>query len=109
MKWPAFFSPHTVRVRDIASSGGMGTTYTAPRELAAEVKDEQTLVRDRDAREVVSSTQVTVALDARVTPGALVTVWPGEGAGVEREATVITVARHVERPPLESHLVLFLE
>ena len=108
MSWPAFFWPHRVLVRDVVSSGGMGTKHGDLRPIdQSEVKDEQSLVRDRDGMEVVSSTNVTVPVSARVGLGALVTVWPDEDG--EREARVIRVARHIEPPPLESHLILYLE
>lgn len=107
MSWPAFFWPHTVQVRDVVTRGGLGTGHGTPRTIPAEVKDEQQLVRDRDGAEVVSSTNVTVRLDAPVTLGALVTVWAGTDA--EREATVLRIGRHVESPPLESFAVLYLE
>lgn len=107
MSWPSFFWPHTVKVRDPITRGGLGTGHGTPRTIPAEVKDEQQLVRDRDGAEVVSSTNVTVRIDASVTLGALVTVWPDTGA--EREATVLRIARHVETPPLESYAVIYLE
>lgn len=110
MSWPAFFYPHNVQVRDPLGGGGMGQRWQpAPgRELPAEVKDEQRLVRDRDGAEVVSSTQVTVALSADVAVDALVTVWAGTSAA--REARVIAVARNDNGgTPLDSYLLLSLE
>lgn len=101
----AFWYPHTVSVRDI-TAGGMGSSYGSARSLAAEVLDEQRLVRAADGAEVVSSTRVTVAVDAAVAPGSLVTVWAGTAA--EREATVLAVQQDVNDLPLPSHLVLFL-
>lgn len=107
MSWPAFFYPHTVKVRDRTSVGGLGTTYAAPRELQAEVKDEQRVVRNAAGQEVVSSTQVTVPLDAAVPVGSLVTVWAGTSA--EREAEVLAVGRDDNTgTPLDSFLVLSL-
>lgn len=91
MMWPAFFYPHTVKVRDYQPGGGMGGGFAASRELTAEVKDERRLVRDRDGAEVVSSSQVTVPLGSNVPLGSLVTVWAGTPS--EREATVLQVGR----------------
>lgn len=109
MTWPAsFFFPHTVKVRDVTGSGGMGVVHSpTARSLAAEVIDKQELVRNAAGEEVVSSTRVTVALDANVRQGALVTVWDGTSA--KREAAVISVGRDENAPPLPSHLVLWLK
>ena len=71
------------------------------------VKDEQLVVRDIDGSEVISNSQVTVAVTEQVKPGALVTVWPG--AAGERTAKVIRIDRHDDLPPLPSFLVLSLE
>ncbi len=90
MKWPAFFYPHSVSVRDYQAQG-LGGGYGQPRPLDAEVRDEQRLVRSTDGEEVVSSTQVTIDIDEHVAPRSLVTVWPGTAA--EREAMVIAVGR----------------
>jgi hypothetical protein len=60
MTWGGFFYPHQVLVRDLVRAGGMGSSHGAARALAAEVIDTQTLVRDKDGREVVSSTRVTL-------------------------------------------------
>jgi len=85
----------------------MGSTYGPPRTVAAEVIDEQTLVRDADGREVVSSTRVTLALPEHVPLGSLVTVWPG--LPYEREARVLSAAVNPHDPPLDPHLLLRLE
>lgn len=106
MTWDSFFYPHKVLIRDRGAAGGMGTSYGTARESAAEVKDEQRLVRDAGGAEVVSSTQVTVPLAADVTVGALVTVWP-DGDG-KREAEVLAVARNENDEDLDSFLVLSL-
>ena len=108
MAWPDFFYPHEILVKDQHTSGGMGAGHGVQRRIAAEVKDEQRVVKDRDGLEVVSRTNVTVRIDADVRLGAMVTVWPGV-AGAEREAEVLHVGRHVEHPPLESFVVLYLE
>lgn len=85
----------------------MGCGFAEPRELIAEVKDEQRLVRTADGSEAVSSSTVTVPLESAVAPGALVTVWAETSA--ERESSVIAVAREENPPPLPSHLILSLK
>ena len=107
MAWGAFWYPHQIVVRNKVSSGGMGTTYASPRTLAAEVKDEQTLVRDADGREVVSNTNVTLRLPEHVPLGSLVTVWPGEQR--ERQARVLSASANSNSPPLDDYLLLSLE
>ena len=107
MTWGGFFYPHQVLVRDLVRAGGMGSSHGAARALAAEVIDIQTLVRDKDGREVVSSTRVTVALPEHVPLGSLVTVWAGSPR--ERTAVVLAVAVNDNDDPLDSHLVLSLE
>lgn len=107
MTWGAFFYPHTVSIRDLTGSGGMGDTYGSARTAAAEVVDEQTLVRSTDGREVVSSTRVTLPLPEHVPLGSLVTVWPGEPN--EREARVLSAAVNPNDAPLDAYLVLRLE
>lgn len=108
MTWPAsFFYPHKVTVRDMVGGGGRGKTPGPSRTSIAETIDQRTLVTDRDGREVVSNSRVTVPIEADVAPGALVTVWPGTSSS--REAEVITVGRDVNDPPLPSHLVLWLK
>jgi len=101
-----FWFPHTVKVRDSIASGGRGSRLGDPRDVAAEVKDEHRLVRTADGREVVSSSTVTVPLEANVSVGSEVTVWPGSVA--ERTATVIAVGRDENDPPLPSQLILSL-
>lgn len=108
MTWGAFWYPHTVLIRDLLGTNGLGdATYAPSRSVAAEVLDEQTLVRAADGEEVVSSTRVTVPLPEHVPFGSLVTVWPGQP--YEREAVVLTVAVSPNDPPLDAHLVLRLE
>jgi hypothetical protein len=108
MAWgSSFWFPHTVTVRDVASGGGMGSTYAAARSLRAEVKDEQRLVRTADGAEATSSSTVTVPLDSAVRAGSKVTVWPGTES--QREAIVLAVSRQENPPPLGSHLVLSLK
>lgn len=101
-----FLYPHMVTVRAVSSSGGRGSTYGAARSLRSETIDERTLVKDRDNREVVSNTRVTVPLDSNVKPGDLVTVWPGTPEA--RESAVIRVGRDENAAPLPSHLILWL-
>lgn len=108
MAWgSSFWYPHTVTVRDLSSSGGMGSSFGTVRELRAEVKDEQQLVRTADGSQSVSSSTVTVPLDSAVRAGSKVTVWPGTPS--ERESVVIAVARDENPPPLGSHLILSLK
>lgn len=107
MTWGAFFYPHSVSIRDLTASGGMGATYATPRTRAAEVLDEQQLVRAADGSEVVSSTKVSLALPEHVPLGSLVTVWPGQP--YEREAEVLTAAVNPNDPPLDAYLVLRLK
>ena len=107
MSWGAFWYPHTVQIRDALPAGGMGGGFGAARTLAAEVIDTQTLVRDKDGREVVSSTRVTVPLPQHVPLGSLVTVWPGMPR--ERTALVLAVAANENADLLDSYLVLSLE
>ncbi len=107
MSWGAFFYPHEVIVRDALPATGMGTRHAPPRTLPAEVKDRQTLVRDPDGHEVVSSTQVSLPLPEQVPLGSLVTVWAGTAR--EREAVVLASAANPNDPPLDSFLLLSLE
>jgi hypothetical protein len=107
VSWGTFWYPHQIRIRDLTGSGGMGSTYGPPRTVAAEVIDEQTLVRDADGREVISSTRVTLALPEHVPLGSLVTVWPGQP--YEREARALSTAVNPHDPPLDAHLLLRLE
>ena len=107
MSWGGFFYPHQVLVRDLVRAGGMGQTHGAARALAAEVIDTQTLVRDKDGREVVSSTRVTLPLPQHVPLGSLVTVWPGMPQ--EREARVLAASLNPSDPPLDAYLLLSLE
>lgn len=107
MTWGAFWYPHTVSIRDLTGTGGMGDTFGPARTVPAEVLDEQTLVRDADGREVVSSTRVTLALPEHVPLGSLVTVWPGQP--YERQARVLTAAVNANEPPLDTFLLLRLE
>lgn len=106
MTWGAFFYPHSVSIRNLTGTGGMGDTYGPARIVSAEVLDEQTLVRDADGREVVSSTRVTLPLPEHVPLGSLVTVWPGQP--YEREAEVLSVAVNPNAAPLDAYLLLRL-
>lgn len=108
MMWPeGFFFPHTVVVVDAGPAGGLGRPTSPRRTLAAEVRDEQRIVRDKDAAEVVSNTNVTVHLNAAVPLESRVTVWAGMPE--ERSSRVIAVRRDENPPPLTSHLILYLE
>lgn len=107
MTWNDFFYPHTVKVRNRIYGGGLGSGYAPSRDLQAEVKDVQTLVRDADGAEVVSSAQVTIPLPEDVPLGSLVTVWPGTPR--QREARVLASAANPNDPPLDAYLLLSLE
>ncbi|CAN7267029.1 hypothetical protein LJR186_001228 [Microbacterium foliorum] len=108
MSWPdSFFFPDQVDVRDRRPGAGMGSGFGQKRRVRSETIDVQELVRNDEGQEVVSSSRVTVPLDANVPVGSLVTVWPGEA--VAREAKVLRVGRDVNPPPLPSHLILWLE
>ncbi|WP_295035395.1 hypothetical protein [uncultured Microbacterium sp.] len=108
MSWAdGFFFPHQVTIQEVRT-GGMGTALGASRSAAAEVIDEQTLVRGADGAEVVSSTRVTVALDPPIPLGSMVTVWP-DVPTAKRTAVVLQVARVENPPPLGSHQVLYLK
>ncbi|MBB1511976.1 hypothetical protein H5399_05075 [Tessaracoccus sp. MC1627] len=107
MSWGTFWYPHTVTVRDLLPSGGLGGGFGAPRTLAAEVLDRQELVRDASGAEVVSSSQVSLPLPEHVPVGSLVTVWPG--LPQEREARVLSAAINPNDPPLDAYLLLSLE
>lgn len=81
------FYVHTVTVRTLTGTGGMGNVYATPFPLACFVDDVVRLVRGPDAAEVVSSSTVYApAGTTTLTPGSLVTLPSG------REATVITSA-----------------
>lgn len=103
----AFWYPHTITVEDPTGSTGMGGGHSAARDVDAEVKDQQRLVRTADGSQAVSSTTITVPIASAVTAGALVTVWAGTAH--ERTSTVIAVERDENPPPLPSHLILSLE
>lgn len=108
MSWDAFAYPHRVSIRARRRGGGMGGGHAPARTVRAEVRDEQRLVRNIDGAEVVSSTQVTVALDVVAPVESLVTVWPGTSA--EREAQVLSVARDDNRDvDLDSFQTLSLQ
>lgn len=104
-----FFYPHRILVRDYQGRTGTGQSWGQARELIAEVNDEQKLVRDASGAEVVSSTQVTVPLDAGVTVRSYVNAWPDVEPA--REAEVIAVERNdnTRDPDLDSFLVLSLK
>lgn len=107
MSWGSFWYPHTVRVRNVSQAGGMGAGFAAARTLAAEVIDKQTLIRNADGAEVVSTSQVSLPLPEDVPLGSLVTVWPG--LPQEREARVLAVSLNPNDAPLDAYLVLLLE
>ena len=107
MTWPAFFYPHEVQVQDVIGGGGGGTRHGDKRPVPAEVKDGHQLVRTTEGKEIVSSSQVTVALDAGVEVGAKVTVWPGTPR--ERTSVVLAIDTNDNTDvPLDDFLVLSL-
>lgn len=99
-----FFFPHRVTIRPKLGDGAYGAQFGSPVEIAAEVLDQQRLVRTADGAEVVSSTRVTV--HQAVPVGSMVTVWKGETD--EREAEVLTVGTDRNDPPLPVFTVLHL-
>lgn len=108
MSWSdPFWFPHEVLVEDAIPAGGSGVRFGTPRTVVAEVKDQQRVVLDASASEVVSNTQVTVPLEANVPVGSMVTVWAGRAG--HRRAKVLAVARDEDDPPLPSHLILSLQ
>lgn len=103
-----FFYPHTVSIRNARPRGGTGVTYAEARDVRAEVRDEQQLVRGADGHEIVSSSQVSVPIGEHVPVGSLVTVWPGTARA--REAEVLAVAANENGNfDLDSFLVLSLK
>ncbi|WP_424448851.1 hypothetical protein [Microbacterium arborescens] len=103
MTLPDRFTRHSAVVRAKRRGGGMGGGgYADPRTIPAWVVDEQQTVVGVDATEVISSTQVSVALDENIPQGSLVTVWHGQPN--EREAVVlaISVFRHERLPTFQT-------
>lgn len=83
------FMVHTVIVRTLTGSGGMGQTFADPVDVVCFVDDQRRLVRDTHGAEIVSEStvlDVDTAHAATWAPGSLVTLPSG------REATVITCA-----------------
>jgi len=103
---PARLTPHTVTIKPLLGSGGLGPVWGAVvADVPALVVEGAQLVRGADAQEVVSSAQVTVHFDVVAPPGSEVTVWAGTSK--ERTATVIT-ASGAPHPTLPSFLTLAL-
>lgn len=108
MSWDGpFWFPHTVTVEDAIPAGGAGVRFGSARTVAAEVRDQQRIVLDASASEVVSNTQVTVPVEANVPVGSMVTVWAGRVGA--RRSRVLAVQRDENDPPLPSHLILSLQ
>ena len=84
----ADFWVHTVTVRTLTGSGGMGDTYAASTQLVGFVDDKRRLVRAPDATQVISESTYFGPVEnaAALTPGSEVTLPSG------RVATVITAA-----------------
>jgi len=103
---PAFLTPHTVTVRPLTGSGGMGPVYGSPvAGIPALVVEGAQLVRDPGGSEVVSQAQVSLHFDVVAPPGSEVTVWAGTAK--ERTAVVITTSGG-PHPTLPSFLTLAL-
>ena len=102
---PDRLTPHTVIVRALIGSGGLGDVHGAPVTVPAFVIDEHKLVLDAAGAEVVSTSQAHVNFDVAAPPGSLVTVWPGVAG--EREATVISSTR-AAHPRLPAYQTLNL-
>lgn len=102
-----FWFPHTIIARVRRAGGGMGPRPEEPKPVVAEVLDKRELIRDANGTQVVSSTRVTVPIDADVPIGSLVTVWPGQATA--REAEVLQVGIDQNGPPLPSHRILWLK
>jgi hypothetical protein len=103
---PAYLTPHTVTIRPLTGSGGLGDVFgTAVPNVPALVVEGAQLVRATDASEVVSSARVTVHWDQVAPPGSQVTVWVGTGK--ERTSTVITT-EGAPHPSLPSFLTMAL-
>lgn len=96
------FTPHTVTVRDLVGSGGMGANYANPRTVEdVWVVDERQVVIDAAGAEVVSNAQVSTNLDELIPLGSLVTVWKGEPG--ERQAKVVKIGTFRHRRLPQSH------
>lgn len=81
----ADFWVHTVTVRTVTGTGGMGTTYAAPAPVPCFVEEKRRLVRAPDGAQVVSEATVYApAGTTALSPGSLVALPSG------RTATVIT-------------------
>lgn len=102
---PERFTPHTIVVRDLQSSGGMGPAYADARDVAAFARDDQKLIRAADGSEVVSTGEVTVNFDEDIPIGSLVTVWNGSPGA--REAVVVGASRN-HHATLPSFQTLYL-
>lgn len=106
MTLPPGFLPHTVTVRPLTGSGGLGRTYGDAVTFSAMVQDGARMVRNSAAVEVVSSTQVHCDFSVNAPPGSLVTVWAGTGR--ERESEVIAIAGS-DHPVIPGHQTLALK
>lgn len=91
----ADFMVHTVTVRTLLGSGGMGDVYAEPIVLSVFADDKRRLVRAPDATQVISETtvyDVDTAHGPLFAPGSEVDLPSG------RTATVITVAVRTSGP-----------
>ncbi|MFF2493250.1 hypothetical protein [Agromyces sp. NPDC058064] len=103
---PPGFLPHTVTIKPLTGSGGLGKTYGAPFTALAMVQDGSRMVRNAAAAEVVSTTQVHCEFSVIAPVGSLVTVWAGTGR--ERTAEVLAVAGS-DHPVIPGHQTLALK
>ena len=97
-----WMQPHTMTVRALLGSGGMGATFAPAVDRPCFAEESVKLVRDAAGVEVVSSAQVTTGFEPAVPVGSMVAYWGG------RERRVIAVGRH-EAPDWPAYQTLYLE
>ena len=97
-----WMQPHTMTVRALLGSGGMGASLAPVVERACFAEESVKLVRDAASVEVVSSAQVTTGFEPVVPVGSMVAYWGG------RERRVIAVERH-EAPDWPAYQTIYLE
>jgi hypothetical protein len=102
---PSGFLPHTVTIKPLAGSTGMGLTYGTTFTASAMVEDGARMVRGANGEEVVSTARVHCEFSVVAPPGSMVTVWPGTAR--EREAKVLAVGGS-DHPVVPGHQTLAL-